>query len=107
MSHTAPSAWEDALAALEADLDRAEKHLADEGPEALEVVLDEPPRPAAALPAHLADRAGSALERTRALEVAVADRLAETDRALRAGAARPRTTSPRSRQTSAYLDARA
>ncbi len=107
MSPTAPSAWEDALAALEADLDRAEQLVAEAGPHPVEVVLDERSRPATALPAHLAERAGAVLERTRALEVAVAGRLEEADRALRAGAARPRATSPRARQTSAYLDARA
>ncbi|QKE82680.1 hypothetical protein [Arthrobacter sp. NEB 688] len=97
--------WDDALDAVEGDLERAELALRAGQLDDLTDVLGRSPRPAGRLPERLGPRAASALERTRALEAEVTERLAATVRALGADQRRPHTAP--TRQTPAYVDARA
>ncbi|HMM96154.1 MAG: hypothetical protein IE926_15800 [Micrococcales bacterium] len=98
--------WDDALDALEADLEHAERLALSGAVEELVDVLGRSPRPAGALPARLGPRVASALARTRDLEATVAARLGATVQAL--GADHRRThPSVTPRQSPAYVDARA
>lgn len=97
--------WDDALDAVEGDLERAEHAVRSGDLVDLAEVLGRAPRAAGPLPQRLAPRATAALERTHRLEAEVSERLASTARALGADQRRPHTTPVR--QAPAYVDARA
>ncbi|MBT9254933.1 hypothetical protein KMZ32_07510 [Phycicoccus sp. MAQZ13P-2] len=97
--------WDDALDAVEGDLARAEHAVRSGDLVDLAEVLGRSPRTTGPLPERLAPRVTAALERTRALEAEIGERMAATVRALGADERRPHTTPVR--QTPAYVDARA
>lgn len=100
-------AWDEALTAIEAELDRIELLLV-EGPlDGLTDVLSgmTPAAVSGAIPLALTDRAAKVRARTDDLVAAVAERLAETGRSLRAGGEATRRHPVR--RVPAYLDARA
>lgn len=98
--------WDDALDGVEAGLARAEGLVRAGTLDELTDVLGDRPATTGPLPARLAPRATAALERTRALEAVVAARLADAARAIEADLHRQRPAA-RTRQSAAYVDARA